>query len=315
MTMANIGAERSVANCPSSSSSTADLLVSAELPIVILSPPRRKPSTRPLRTYGRQATTDRDTVSPPTKKRKLSAEDVSPVVIEVKSLAPSSEKANEKENVDPLPKLPLPLKPSPPRGTILSFFKPVKAFPSSSASSSSCAALLKTSSDVIEKPEVRDIEPPSTPPSSPPVLTKQRKRRRLTTRPDVGLMSANAVEDEEHKDEDCIPRGENAREQVEAKAETQCDALRDVKTESLNASTAGNATQRTTDGVKKKMPWRKNGKKGLVQTTLNVRINPGPGYTICKECELLYNPLNETDKKDHVRTHAAWKRKQSKVRK
>lgn len=60
--------------------------------------------------------------------------------------------------------------------------------------------------------------------------------------------------------------------------------------------------QTTTTQYKKKKIQKK---KELVQTTLNVAINPGPGFTICKDCGILYNPLNEMDRKEHKRRHAA----------
>jgi len=39
--------------------------------------------------------------------------------------------------------------------------------------------------------------------------------------------------------------------------------------------------------------------------TLSLAINPGPGFTVCKDCDVLYNPLNEKDRKEHKKQHAA----------
>ncbi len=49
---------------------------------------------------------------------------------------------------------------------------------------------------------------------------------------------------------------------------------------------------------------RKRRKKDLVQSTLNLSRNPGPRFTICKSCGLLYNHLNGDDRKTHARQHA-----------
>lgn len=64
-----------------------------------------------------------------------------------------------------------------------------------------------------------------------------------------------------------------------------------------NDVSAGSWTQRMTKKKKKQ--------KDLVQTTLTLAINPGPGFTICKDCGILYNHLNEHDRKEHKRRHAA----------
>jgi hypothetical protein len=45
--------------------------------------------------------------------------------------------------------------------------------------------------------------------------------------------------------------------------------------------------------------------KERVQMTLSLAINPGPGFTVCKDCGILYNPLNEKDRKEHKKQHAA----------
>ncbi|KAK0749970.1 hypothetical protein B0T18DRAFT_428010 [Schizothecium vesticola] len=53
----------------------------------------------------------------------------------------------------------------------------------------------------------------------------------------------------------------------------------------------------------RKRPLRTYGKR--VQMTLSLAINPGPGFTVCKDCGILYNPLNEKDRKEHKKQHAA----------
>jgi hypothetical protein len=54
-------------------------------------------------------------------------------------------------------------------------------------------------------------------------------------------------------------------------------------------------------------PSRRQAPKATVQTTL--ALTDDPAFTICKDCDMLYNPLNEKDKKDHTRRHATALRK------
>jgi hypothetical protein len=49
--------------------------------------------------------------------------------------------------------------------------------------------------------------------------------------------------------------------------------------------------------------------KAKVQTTLSLSVGNEPGFRICKDCNMLYNPLNEKDRKDHAREHAASSRR------
>lgn len=72
-------------------------------------------------------------------------------------------------------------------------------------------------------------------------------------------------------------------------------------TEKKPSSSSGGNRKMTTTKRKKKH-------KDLVQTTLSLAINPGPGFMICKECGILYNHLNENDRKEHKRRHAAYVR-------
>lgn len=63
---------------------------------------------------------------------------------------------------------------------------------------------------------------------------------------------------------------------------------------------------------RKDAPKRK-ATKATVQTTLALSLKDDPAYTICEDCEMLYNPLNEKDRKDHTRRHAAAVRKKAKM--
>ncbi|KAM7185126.1 hypothetical protein V8F33_012572 [Rhypophila sp. PSN 637] len=71
-------------------------------------------------------------------------------------------------------------------------------------------------------------------------------------------------------------------------------------------SSGGGGCQKNNNNNKKKKP------KELVQTTLSLAINPGPGFTVCKDCGILYNHLNENDRKEHKRRHAAHVRSKTK---
>jgi hypothetical protein len=52
--------------------------------------------------------------------------------------------------------------------------------------------------------------------------------------------------------------------------------------------------------------------RDLTQTTLSLSLQKDPGFTICAVCDLLYNPLNEKDRREHKRRHAAYSRAKEK---
>lgn len=66
-------------------------------------------------------------------------------------------------------------------------------------------------------------------------------------------------------------------------------------------------------GFKVKHNAKRRSRKPTVQTTLNLSMTDEPGFTICKGCEMLYNPLNEKDRKDHAKQHAASMRRKGEV--
>jgi hypothetical protein len=80
--------------------------------------------------------------------------------------------------------------------------------------------------------------------------------------------------------------------------------LRDLDHNLLNpASTSDGGL--VADGFKVKHEAKRRTRKPTVQTTLNLRMANDPAFTICKDCDMLYNPLNEKDRKDHATQHAA----------
>lgn len=48
--------------------------------------------------------------------------------------------------------------------------------------------------------------------------------------------------------------------------------------------------------------------KDMTQTTLSLSVHKEPGFTMCSVCDILYNPLNEKDRREHNRRHAAFSR-------
>ncbi|KAB5536194.1 hypothetical protein GE09DRAFT_343116 [Coniochaeta sp. 2T2.1] len=268
--------------------------------------PQPAPRKRPLlRTYGRRAQPLPDSDSEPPRKKRVVAHNK---LLEKKSTEEKAQKENSPPSSPQLPKLPVP-SPAPvavKKGSILAFFKPVQVATSSSAQPS------QISSDATH-----DAVVPSSPPSSPPVMPRPvRKRRRLTTR--INLRS-------DRKEDDAVGEQEsegNEQEEPNVQATTEegdekkslakrahSSVLQELHSCLLNS--AGATDGRTLpDGLEKKNESKRRVQKAAVQTTLN--ISDKPGFTICKDCDMLYNPLNEKDKKDHARQHAAAMRRQAK---
>jgi hypothetical protein len=114
----------------------------------------------------------------------------------------------------------------------------------------------------------------STAPSSPPVAIKvTRARRRLHSRPE------RILDKEEVQQEDTSDR----------------DTTKPLQLEGLPDTAAADQPQR-----------RKRKSHELTQTTLSLSMDDDPGFTICDVCHILYNPLNEKDRREHSRRHAAF---------
>jgi hypothetical protein len=179
----------------------------------------------------------------------------------------------DKENIPSSPRLPeLPPQKATPamKGSILVFFKPV--------STSSSASQSQIVSDLTAKSEETV---PSSPPSPPPIPNLPEKRkRRLGTRAVVRPSSP--------------VRGSR-------------DGSKDLEEEEKTASQEANEDNSTAPSSQPRRPSRRQPPKATVQTTL--ALTDDPAFTICKDCEMLYNPLNEKDKRHHTRRHAAALRK------
>ncbi|KAH8886994.1 hypothetical protein GQ53DRAFT_844539 [Thozetella sp. PMI_491] len=272
----------------------------AEMPLFEPQAPARR---RPLRTYGRRSVaSDREESESPRKKRRVEA-----------PITPTSPpKETVKENA-------LPPLPPPKRGSILAFFQPVPLSSSSRVELSSEPPAMSSEAAL----------PMSTPPSSPPPPLKTRKRRRLTTRPALDEEDGARGESEERSCADVGSEREASEETAPAPSASKQpgesapphndslaprEAGRSALSELLANALAARAASATMDeGKKEKKARRKPRKKELVQTTLSLSMNPGPGFTICKTCGLLYNHLNEKDRKDHARWHAGRNKVQLKL--
>jgi len=199
------------------------------------------------------------------------------------------------------------------RGSILAYFKPL---PSSSD---------KTPSDTTSSDPA---EPPSTPPTSPLLPPLSRKRRRLTTRPQLSGLGQHSRQDGENglKADDALTKDATIR--------ARCSPSRN-ETTTIIVRTAGHDTWRPAlsevgpntgveyhDGPAStsahrrpstKRATQKRSTRDMTQTTLSLSIQKEPGFTVCGVCDLLYNPLNEKDRREHNRRHAAYSRNQKRA--
>ncbi|KAM7186450.1 hypothetical protein V8F20_011385 [Naviculisporaceae sp. PSN 640] len=137
----------------------------------------------------------------------------------------------------------------------------------------------------------------------------------VTTPPDVFLQRNTSSRGSSSSDENEPPRHqqnslcETSKSYLDKMDDDNSDqvpssSLETIEDDATNKSSSSTIeeNQRTTTKKKKKK------QKELVQTTLSLAINPGPGFTICKDCGILYNHLNENDRKEHKRRHAAYVR-------
>lgn len=308
--------------------------------IAIMSIPQDKESPipnqapkRPLRTYGRRTTmTPKDHERTPPKQR-----------VENTALRQAIEETTRQEEEDSTiviaasdsePPSPLSIPPAPvqlKRTSILSYFKPVPSRPDETSSHPAPSGYVD--------------EPTPTPPSPSPAFLP-RKRRRLTTRPELPSKQPPASisdapketepetkttppetnppkKESKKKTQDTSPKGAHGAPFISVSAPVDLQrsntsddnpALHEIGASNLNQQQPDVYISNTrqpdfTSGGKKRA---RRPKKDLVQTTLSLAINPGPGFTICKDCGILYNPLNENDRTEHKRRHAAHVRSKGK---
>ncbi|KAL2019929.1 hypothetical protein VTK56DRAFT_9021 [Thermocarpiscus australiensis] len=267
----------------------------AECPVVTtITPQGRK---RPLRTYGRQSVRSRRREPEPPKENGKYEDENPDLGREDPTLQqPELPKKGHAEG--------------PKRGSILAYFKP-----------------LPPSYDDIgfPMPSSDTADPTPTPPSSPP-LPKPRKRRRLTTRPQFGAEDLyqkdgdgnNILADDTSVEDAEVPQGRGpALDRFPLPVRHVAhDRMRPVLGEvaaNIQQHPTASAGATTDRGTRSKKTGEKRSAKDMTQTTLSLTVHKEPGFTICGVCDLLYNPLNEKDRKEHKRRHAAYTRNKGKA--
>ncbi|KAK6953634.1 hypothetical protein Daesc_005939 [Daldinia eschscholtzii] len=243
-------------------------------------------SSRVLRTYGKR-TSSSDSAQSTSKKRCIEKTDTA---ILSNDETPAESLCDT--TIPPSPTLP----PAQPirKGTIMNYFKVVP-------SSSSCASHSPA-------PSSGPVDPTSTPPSSPPTSGLQRKqRRRLTTRI---VSRATSVES---KAEDLVEEDEKERvnevDTVSMSPNNSSQAFSEISSAILNLPVIKPKRQPDTKRERNMKP----SKPTTIQTTLSLSIDD-KGFTECKECDMLYNPLHKQDAKYHAKRHAAILKAKSTIR-
>lgn len=248
-------------------------------------PPPPRERKRPLRTYGKRSAQSREADTQPPKKQKINEETRPEVAEPQPQPTPPPPTVSQKE--------------PPKRGSIMSYFKP--APPSSRASSQPPPP--------PPPPAERVLTPP---PSSPPIAFGKARKRRLTTRPrideDNTCTRPGGSEEQDGQDD-----GDTSRDidQIEEEQSSMFPSKSELGVEQKSVLAEGSTDvsnrppRPAGEGVGKKGKLGKRPTKERVQMTLSLSINPDPGFTVCKDCEVLYNPLNEKDRKEHKKQHAA----------
>lgn len=256
---------------------TADPAQSADATV----PTRPRERKRPLRTYGRRVMNPRERDQESEQRDRMT-----------QSCTPDLDRGASPTQFSTFS---TPTNPRQSRGSILAYFKPLSSSPE------------KTLSDTAYS----DRAASPTPPISPPSSSRTRKRRRLTTRPMLGDLG---------KHRDCSPldsasaeqRGDLQIDEDTIVVRTEEDdvlgsALSEVPPNTLDRR-GGLESSPKDEGETIKKSLRKRPARELTQTTLSLSLQKEPGFTICSVCDILYNPLNEKDRKEHNRRHAAFSR-------
>ncbi|KAI0179821.1 hypothetical protein GGR52DRAFT_214630 [Hypoxylon sp. FL1284] len=223
---------------------------------------------RIIRTYSKRAASA-ETTEPSSKKRRIDNDTSKDV---------SSESLRKTSTRQPSPDLP----PSrgAKKGAITNYFKIIPSVSSSTPPPS--------------EPFSEPIESTDTPPSSQPMTYQQKKRRRLTTR----IAPRSASEDPNTADSTAEESEKEGSNEAGSKSSPMGpkSALSDTASDTLNQAAP---TKR------KRLDAGKRGResKPAVQTTLSLS-NQERGFTECKVCNMLYNPLHKQDAKYHAKRHA-----------
>ncbi|KAI1367692.1 hypothetical protein F5Y08DRAFT_336481 [Xylaria arbuscula] len=283
------------------SKETSRILRKSERPyITSLKPSSMESRRRPLRTYGRHASSAESSEPTPKRQRLASSSvpfardsDTKPVLLAPKQSDPAASSQSLSSSLPPLPSK---------KGTITAYF--AKVIPQ--------LPVIAPSSDPSSDPPSESNEPISTPPSSPPTVsdTRKRKARRLQTR-----VSRRRLDEEEAPYE--RQGNQDGDELIEATSDTERPI--DTRTAELSEATP-NALNRNQgvakaglEGSKLQENKRREKKSASVQTTLSLSMRESH-YTECKECGMLYNHLHESDVKYHARRHASLRRAKARAR-
>ncbi|KAK3384981.1 hypothetical protein B0H63DRAFT_501146 [Podospora didyma] len=259
-------------------------------PAAACEPTAPQATKRPLRTYSRRAVSDRnsDRNSQPTMS-------TGPKLPDATLRGPSGTEP-------PLPKLHCLATPErPKKASILSYFRPIVPVSSGPSTAASLEA-----TETIPAPQ-----------SPSPPAPDRRKRRRLTTRPLIsegagGQVDSNDQNPPNSKDED---DGENPTKRDHQSLPDANDQLGGASSnkeqQGRHDSTPHMPDQAGAPHTGPKRPDKRITKE-MVQTTLSLSIAPHAGFTVCKDCGILYNPLNEKDRMEHKKRHAAHVRSRAK---
>ncbi|KAI1344447.1 hypothetical protein F5Y15DRAFT_366619 [Xylariaceae sp. FL0016] len=250
---------------------------------------------RPLRTYSQRASSS-DCPEPSCKKQRTGDQSVAKIKFRQSSLKETSDDETKPDT----PPITPPITPSisevrpvspVTRGTIFAYFRKI---PNPTHRPS-----------LPPQSSVSAVEADTTP-SAPllPSSTRRKKIRRLTTK-----VSSRDVIESDFED--------NAGERPEA---IESASTNEVPISPTSQSFLGDADSRTGNldkGLSRpETGTRRCGKKtskatkvATVQTTLSLSITD-QGFTECKECNMLYNPLHEKDARLHARRHAALRKVQ-----
>ncbi|KAK4178569.1 hypothetical protein QBC36DRAFT_101259 [Triangularia setosa] len=268
--------------------SSPEAALDSSTPATTTGLPRQR--KRPLRTYGRQSASarDQDPKNRPFKKQKVVSQEED-----------QENQVSKSIEEPPIPSLPEPPKQVPSMlkkkgGSILSYFKPLSLPVQPTSDASTSPATPKT---VPHAPEL-EKDSTATPPSSPPsgaLFKRSRERRRLQSKVTICSLPGVAFSRVPSPESIIASDGEEIYDQIIVKGEWENG---NDTTSEISEDTRSIATETR---EKKRTPLKQ---KQMVQTVLNLSTNTDPGILICKDCGILYNPLNEQDRREHKRQHA-----------
>ncbi|KAH7029087.1 uncharacterized protein B0I36DRAFT_128214 [Microdochium trichocladiopsis] len=204
------------------------------------------------------------------------------------------------------------------KSTITSYFRVV---PHLNSKSSSCADHLPSSDGVETQTGANSStnSPPSSPP--PPPLSFQqsesrirRKPRRLTTKAKPRAQGHAGDDDDDDAETDGradvvvqngIQKDASKRKRGSVLSSTTPSALNRDPAVAASISSPMSTTATTSTKQSNANPKKRNkSDTAMVQQTLSLSMTE-KGFTECRECSMLYNPLHEKDRRFHARQHAA----------